>query len=511
MYNGYVTETADVLYYYSGIGINSLSLGIAIFTDATTPKPEVPGFGIEASPSTDCDESETAPMNCKASFVLFHDLERMDECESDWLLEAGIEYDATLNTPISAEYAAWYLQAGGYDSPMDAVNTEPTCDELDALHSFTNGLPGVVYAEDMPFGSFRSEVWTKLFSSVKTLPAMGQFWKAKYNAVDSVFHSLYFSSYQGIITTFPALKLPSTYNPLIRPWYQRASSYPGELIYTTPYVDAFTGALVASGATTINAPNTSYPFGVAGFDYEFSEFLGYWEHTMSGVCDQNEHQYCYLMDSSAFLLFFEGIENHLNDDDISYKFLGDAEPALMQSLLERGFMMNSTHENYLSNTRDISYMVNTEVYTALDMNGTASGFGYNYGTYTVHMVGNTNLYLVHIDGYATDYTHGLPNSDCPGIGCELVRSPGCITDNSGQCVSVVTDVCLEPDELSGPSGVCRVPVVDDNVICILERGVESDMCASVFARDCDEYDSATTAALSTVLLLFGLAVNAFYI
>merc|ERR1712087_515619 len=80
----------------------------------------------------------------------------------------------------------------------------------------------------------------------------------------------------------------------------------------------------------------------AAFDYEFSEFLQYWDDTMSDVCDQSEGHYCYLVDSSAFLLYFQGIETHLDDEDISHKFLGDAEvgePALMQSLLENGFFV----------------------------------------------------------------------------------------------------------------------------------------------------------------------------
>jgi len=503
-YNGYVMEEADVIYYYSGIGLHSLSLGIAIFTDAETRLPEVPGFGLATAPIAECDLNDTEPFDCKAPFVLYHDLERMDECESHWFLDADITFDGAGGERQSTEFAAWYLQAGGYDSPMDAVNTQPTCDELDALHSFTNGLPGVVYADDMPFGGFRTEVWGKLFSTVQTLPAMGQFWKPHFLADDNVFFGLYFASYQGLFVVYPAMEIASTYNPLIRPWFQRAASYPGELIYTTPYVDFFTGLLVATGATTINAPNASYPFGVAGFDYEYSEFLKYWDDTMSEVCDHDAAQYCYLVDSSAFLLYFHGIENHLTDDDISYKFLGDFEPALMQSLLERGFFVNDTHENYLENTRDISYMANRAVYDALDMNGTASTFGYNYGTYTVHSVGETNLYLVHIDGYATDYTLGLPSSDCPDVGCELVRAPGCIADSYGQCVSVVTDVCTDPDELSEVSTACRVPIVDDNIICILERGVESDMCASVFDRDCDEYDAAphSISSLSALAVAF---------
>ena len=124
----------------------------------------------------------------------------------------------TLDTTSSTEYAAWYLQAGGYDSPMDAVNVKPTCDELTALHSFTNGLPaaggGTVYLHQLPFGGFRQEVWAKLYNSVLTLPALEKFWKAAYLAQGSVFYSMYFSSYQGLFVVYPAHHMSSTYNAL---------------------------------------------------------------------------------------------------------------------------------------------------------------------------------------------------------------------------------------------------------------------------------------------------------
>ena len=91
---------------------------------------------------------------------------------------------------------------------------------------------------------------------------------------------------------------------MVRPWYQRAISYPDLFVFTTPYPDAKTGVLVISGATTITAPNSSYPYGVAAFDYEFDNFISYWENTTNTVCDQSPTTYCYLVDSSAFLLYY---------------------------------------------------------------------------------------------------------------------------------------------------------------------------------------------------------------
>merc|ERR1719295_2483436 len=79
----------------------------------------------------------------------------------------------------------------------------------------------------------------------------------------------------------------------------------------------------------------------------------------------------------------------------------------------------------------------------------------------------------------------MPSSHCPDVGCELVRTPGCIQDSDGECETVVPDVCTKPDVLSETSVECNVPIVDRNVTCILDRAIDSDMCASVFTEDCD--------------------------
>jgi len=345
--DGYSETVEHLLYWYGGVGPTSLSLAIVIYSDDDTDAPYIPGFGFNGSPTAECAAEEQEPSQCIAPFVLYHDLDRMDSCEVSWFDDAGITYKAALDAMVSEDYASWYLAAGGYESPSAAIHEEPSCDELEALHTFTNRL-GSVYGNEMPFGGFRDELWAKIFNQIKVLPAMGELWKGSYLAADSVFSALYFASYQGLHLSFPAKKRGSpSYNSLLRPWYQRATSYPDLFTVTTPYEDATTGELVASGATAITAPGSSHIFGVAAFDYEFSEFLSYWDDTLSAVCQTSDRHYCYLIDSSGFMLYYDGIAGDVNDADISRKFLGDLEPTLMQSLLDVGFFTNCTHSNYL--------------------------------------------------------------------------------------------------------------------------------------------------------------------
>merc|ERR1719295_563917 len=495
--NGYVSSTENLVYFYKKVGPTSLTLNIVIYTDAATSAPDIPGFGFTNSPATECLAGYPQPSECIAPFVLYHDLELADECEVDWLSSVGIQYKAALNKKVSENYAAWYLQAGGWDSPNAAINGQTTCDELNALHTFTN-RQGSVFGSDMPFGGFRDELWAKIFNQIKVLPSMGAFWQSSYLAADSVFYQLYFASYQGLFVQYPGKKMDSKYNPLIRPWYRLAATYPDVFVVTTPYKDFSTGELVASGATAIIAPGTSHTFGVAAFDYEFSEFLGHWDGTLGSVCQTSNGHYCYLMDSNAFLLYYQGIPSDLNDDDISHKFFGDMEPTLMQDLLDIGFFANCTHRNYIDDSLDISYTVNEDVYTAMELNVNARGFGYNSGEYTVHQITGTNLYLIYVDNWAL--TNVYPNNCPDNAVCSNVRSPGCIEDNWGECTSIVADVCVTPDVPTLPEVNCVAKKLDENTKCILEKGVQSDFCASNFGEDCDRYDGAVAGNPLLVLV-----------
>ena len=107
-------------------------------------------------------------------------------------------------------------------------------------------------------------------------------------------------------------------------------------MFTTPYESASTGKLTISGAKTIYVPNSVIPIGVAGFDIEYEYiFSSNWQEIMGSICHKTKKQYCYLIDSSAFLLYYDGMEDHVHNNDISTKFFGDKEPTLMQSLLDR--------------------------------------------------------------------------------------------------------------------------------------------------------------------------------
>ena len=460
-----------------------MTLNIVVYTDADTDAPNIPGFGLFEAPSEECPPQNREPYGCAAPFVLYHDLPLAEKCALEWYNDSGIAHENGTNNLISEDYAAWYLHAGGWVSPEAALNTEPTCDELNALHRLANGL-GNAYQSQLPFGGFREELWVKIYSQIKLLPSIAQFWKSCFLAKDSVFYKLYFASYQGLFIAYPAKAMSVTYNPLMRPWYRLATSHPNKFVVTTPYKDFSTGELVASGATAIIAPNSTHIFGVAAFDYKFSEFLKYCDRTINVVCQERYGHHCYLIDSNAFLVYYAGIADDVNDDDISHKFFGDVEPTLMQNMLDIGFFTNYTHRNYIDDSLDISYSVDEDFYRSMELIEVSRTFEFNSGSWTVHQIPGTNLYWIHVDEWSLT---GIYPEHCPeDPACSSVRSPGCIRGShaGAPCVSVVEDVCSKPDTPTQIASTCSAVQLKGKSLTLLENGVESEFCATCFADDC---------------------------
>lgn len=195
---------------------------------------------------------------------------------------------------------------------------------------------------------------------------------------------------------------------------------------------------------------------------------------MSEICGGDDR--CYLIDSSAFALFYEGIMDDMNDEDISHKFFGDFEPTLMQSLLEKEFFVGESNTNHLSNTVDIAYVADAAKIAEHSLDSVQTPFALNDGTYSLHQVTGTNLFVVHIAGF--DQQSIYPGDCSDNAYCSLVQSPGCIVEGDA-CLSASANVCDEPDVPAESEAVqCVATNMNDDHSWILTQ--QSDMCASNF-------------------------------
>eukprot|EP01083_Nonionella_stella_P187572 689514_1 len=514
IYNGYIEEDAELLYIYGGVGPSSISIAIVIYSESDVRAPKVPSFGMLTSPATDCAsdtdgvENSTDLAECIAPFNLFHRLDVMTECNSSWLTHAHVlngsdsdnfdlHYNAFYEGQLySVEYPIYFLQSGLLEHQYDALNLLPTCDSLDELHTLSNGL-GPVDVGKLPFGGLREEISQNILNSIKTLTSLHEFWRPVFVANDSLFVSMWFGHYQGLHISYPGKKFSATYNNQIRPWYQRAISYPQQMVWTMPYKHATTHKLVTGGSTVITAPFSDYAFGVAGFNYEYEAFVEYWKSVMGDVCDPNDNKACFLVDSSAICLYYEGMENDLNDEDIGRKFFGELEPTLMQSLVDRAFYITDQNVNFREDTIDTAYVVDA-AYNAAVFESVATSFGYNKGTYTVHEVSKTNLFVIYIEGYVV--SNQYPTS-CPDhTMCSDVIPPGCLTNAADECVSATTDVCIEPD-----TTVAADSASSSSCTTISGRAVICDLCANCYEDLEDGIEQPRvlySISLATMIIIF---------
>ncbi|TWI68106.1 PAS domain S-box-containing protein/diguanylate cyclase (GGDEF)-like protein [Desulfobotulus alkaliphilus] len=77
---------------------------------------------------------------------------------------------------------------------------------------------------------------------------------------------IYFARMDGTIFFEPAAPLPEGYDARRRPWFRHALNQPGEILWTSPYVEVPTNRRVISVVTTIHDPESNEMTGVMGMD-----------------------------------------------------------------------------------------------------------------------------------------------------------------------------------------------------------------------------------------------------
>eukprot|EP01084_Bolivina_argentea_P067878 123551_1 len=183
------------------------------------------------------------------------------------------------------------------------------------------------------------------------------------------------------------------------------------------------------------------------------------------------------------------------------------QPTLMQSLLDRKFFVSDTNVNFHSDTVDITYIVDQNVYGKSDFTNPTI-FGSNSGEYTVHQVSETNLFVIYVQNYHT--TNLYPNNCPTDEACPDVISPGCIKTTTGECKSATVDVCIKHNTTVSVETHCNV--ISDLGVCVLKSDISPDMCASKFIQIKDECKDLSGEKdylwiiIITLIVVFGYCV-----
>ena len=114
-----------------------------------------------------------------------------------------------------------------------------------------------------------------------------------------------------------------------------------------------------------------------------------------------------------------------------------------------------------------------------------------------------------MENYDISSVYCLDSSDCADV-----YTPGCIRNNTGQCITAESDVYIKADTIYSEIVNCALIESDSSIICILESDSSlSDMCVTDFNEENNEcYNSDSTqnnaikikAALGVVGVIIGL-------
>ena len=110
------------------------------------------------------------------------------------------------------------------------------------------------------------------------------------NLYDSTL-AVYYSHIDELVTA-PQMNLPSDFDPTTRPWYQNAVENPGEVTWSSPYVDASDGEYIVTGSTTVEK-NGQF-VGVIAFDVSLTAITDHLSHS-----EISHNGYAILLDSEG--------------------------------------------------------------------------------------------------------------------------------------------------------------------------------------------------------------------
>eukprot|EP01083_Nonionella_stella_P310422 1102791_1 len=521
-YDGFVELDTDVIYFYYPIGTSSLAFATVVWDDDRYTAPLISSFGLDSVKPQICpvhdniqnisDLKADEMDGCLGPFNLFHEVDLLLRCNDteEWIAESELQnintqkhnYNGVFSQAdfyngknISLKYSTYFLQAGLWEVKSDALKgLSPTCDELNNIQRMANPLRLSPKMNSIPYGGFKYEFSANTMVSIYVFSSLFNWWKPVFLQPNSKIVSLWFGSYAGIHFSYPGKRFSSTYNPLNRPWYKEAMAFPDYFVLPPPYLHATTGKLVTGASTAIYAPGSTDQFiGVAGFNWEYSGFVEKWKSVMTDVC-HGEYSFnqCYLITASGYFLYYEDMEYDVNDEDISHKFLGETEPTLMQALLDLNLFTKNTHLNIVDKTTSLTYKLDERVFIDGLFSTTPRRFEKNSGSYTIHHIENTNLYVVFIYEYLQiAYPILCPDDEW----CTKVETPGCVkSDSNNDGYIDADDECYVFDD----QDVCSTTIANTNyslnidksekciakkqtvVQCLLDRSKSQtfDMCTA---------------------------------
>eukprot|EP00117_Sycon_ciliatum_P028252 scpid21441/ scgid4711/ VWFA and cache domain-containing protein 1 len=252
----------------------------------------------------------------------------------------------------------------------------------------------------------------------------------------------YIGTIGGVFRIIPGTQLPTSYDHLKRGWFTRSINNPGQLILSSPYLDAFGAGFVVTLGTTITQSVNQSSISAVGAVMAVDFTLGYLDEVLQRVYPPRAGLRYIIIDSSGYLVFHPDFLTDARSPE--WVHLGHKEPFVMRDLLLKGVLQKQSCARYDAFSRHITYKMVLPG-GATSFSSTADCFSSTV-SYQFEQVDNSNVYV----GF-------LSSSSCSRKDGTLYQSAcSCPTFNGlGRCSSVTVQTCECPCTVDLPVSACN--------------------------------------------------------
>ncbi|XP_077994597.1 VWFA and cache domain-containing protein 1-like [Glandiceps talaboti] len=211
---------------------------------------------------------------------------------------------------------------------------------------------------------------------------------------------LYIGAENGVFRIYPAVQMNTSYDHMVRPWYERAKSNKGDITLSAPYRAASGAGYVITMSHTIiestkgtSSGTSDEVIAVMGMDFTLSYFSFLLKRLYS-QCDERRYS-CFVMDSSGYLIYHDSFFTVDNGEiNIDKPHITEVEElrSIAEHLIEEGVLVKTKCVDF----QKINLQNYYQVYNL--PNGIDNmADGDRCKQYQMERIGATNAYLGIID------------------------------------------------------------------------------------------------------------------
>lgn len=352
-------------------------------------------------------------------------------------------------------------------------------------------------------------------SDVGALTQIIPYWKSQFghSPLSQFIVRRYVATPSGVMNEYPAAVRHASFDPLRRPWYQKAVDFPGKVVVTGPTLDPTGSGYVISVSHTIYEGKTAALHGpwddvvaVLGADFTLNYFHRILSDTLPFCPDRNSQVKgssirCFLMDERGYLLAHPNLLEPAEmaaTAGVEQQHLTHHEPLVASDLLNHdSFVLKKACHRYWDRTIQRFYQLNLTLNDQwVDRNGapdppvpvlTNLVHGEHCIRYQIVAIQGTNLFVGVVNQTCDTATAFCPCStvDRLCLNCHRMEQSEC--ECPCEC-QLELDTCSishqPPDPWLLPT--CPIPAESSSSLHLYPQFSDADLLPECLALDCDE-------------------------